>query len=149
MARLKLLLLTLVITAGFLFMLPPTSRVEAQGGCVDPNCPFGYIDAGGVCQSPIIVDLDGKGISLTSAANGVLFDMQGNGQPIQIAWTVPEAANAFLALDRNGNGRIDNGTELFGNFTTQPESNQKNGFAALAEYDKPENGGNGDGVIDE
>mgnify|MGYP001792456528 CR=1 FL=1 len=65
-----------------------------------------------------------------------------------IAWTEPEAPVAFLVLDRNGNGRADNGLELFGNYTAQPDGVSRNGFRALAVLDAKENGGNEDGVID-
>ncbi len=93
------------------------------------------------------MDLSGKGFFLTSAENGVQFDMTGNGTLVQTAWTASSADNAFLALPGT-DGLVHNGKQLFGNFTPQPSSANPNGFAALAVYNEPRNGGNGDGIID-
>jgi hypothetical protein len=118
------------------------------------NCPAGtYPDGTGCCcgnngPSPILIDVSGNGFDLTDAASGVSFDMDRNGTADHISWIAPNTDDAFLVLDRNGNGRIDNGGELFGNFTSQPPSSTPNGFSALALLDTPILHGNRNGLID-
>ena len=85
--------------------------------------------------SPIIVDTGRDGYELTSLDNGVRFDLNADGVPELVAWTRRNSDDEFLAMDRNGNGRIDSGAELFGNrspaYADRSEVAAMNGFEAL------------------
>lgn len=119
------------------------------GGAVDQSVTQQLCTAGGGCcpGSPIVVDMAGDGIHLTSAEDGVVYTLR-TGRFGLWAWTERSSDDAFLVLDVNGNGRIDDGSELFGDGAIQIASADPNGFMALAYYDRPEQGGNGDGAID-
>ncbi len=94
-------------------------------------------------ESPIILALDEGRYALTSVSDGVQFDIRNDGRPVQIAWT-SSVSNVLLAMDRDRNGSIDDGAELFGNHTPLLSgSTASHGFEALAELDD-----NVDGVID-
>ena len=85
-------------------------------------------------QCPLVIDLDGDGIELTALADsGTQFDLDSNGFAEHTGWVKPD--DGLLAMDRNANGLIDDGSELFGG--------DAGGFTALGTLDT-----NDDGVID-
>ncbi|WP_448102672.1 calcium-binding protein [Luteibacter jiangsuensis] len=91
---------------------------------------------------PLVLDLDGDGIETLGADAGVLFDFDGDGVKTGTGWI--KGDDGFLVLDRNGNGLIDSGQELFGVDTVKRDGTKaRNGFDALADLDS-----NGDGLFD-
>jgi hypothetical protein len=84
-------------------------------------------------KDPLALSLDGGTVALTPAK--ISFDLDADGTPENVSFVAP--GSAWLALDRNGNGQVDDGSELFG-----PASGD--GFADLATLD-----GDGNGWIDE
>jgi len=85
---------------------------------------------------PLAFDLDGNGIETTGVEKGINFDINADGKKEQSSFI--SGNDAFLAYDKNGNGVIDNGSELFGD-----QNGAKNGFEELKKYDD-----NHDGQID-
>ena len=110
----------------------------------DPNDP----ENAPVRYDPIIIDLNKDGTTTSKLNGAVNFDMDNNGFKEATGWISKD--DAFLAYDRNGNGKIDNGSELFGDKTVSVGAygytgkTAENGFEALKEFDS-----NSDNVIDE
>lgn len=118
----------------------------------DDGSPGGGGTIQGYCDTPVMVDLDGGGVRVAGLEDPVLFDLDGDGTAEWITWPERGSSTVLLAMDRNGNGLIDSGLELFGNKTLlatgEPPPEYSNGYVALAEYDLPGLGGNGNGVLD-
>lgn len=99
------------------------------------------------CGSPIVVDLDRGGFRFTDVAGGVRFDLDGDGGAEAISWLARGSGDGWLALDRDGDGAIGSGAELFGDATPQPAADAPHGYLALAVFDAAAAGGDGDGWI--
>jgi Ca2+-binding RTX toxin-like protein len=103
-----------------------------------------------VARDPLAIDLDGDGIEtvgIVQGGNPVLFDHDADGTRTGTGWL--QGDDAWLVLDRNGNGVIDSGRELFGVDTlisgtagTASAVYARNGFEALSTLDA-----NGDHVF--
>ncbi|EEP0993008.1 calcium-binding protein, partial [Salmonella enterica] len=121
------------------WLLPPNNQLmEMFPGTEGPDMN----DAENT-SSPIIIDLDRDGVETISVEAGIFFDHDGNKFAESTGWVSPD--DGLLVFDRDGNGQIDNGSELFGNNTPQADgTNASNGYNALKEYDD-----NNDGVLDE
>ena len=102
-------------------------------------------------RDPLVIDLGAMGIELNSVDNGVHFDLDRNGFAEKTAWIGEE--DGFLALDRNGNGFIDDGGELFSDQIVLKNGElSESGFETLVDLDDNVDevtGKVGDGVIDE
>ena len=88
---------------------------------------------------PLVLDLDGDGIHLTSREAGTQFDMDGDDIPDATGWT--GAGDGLLVLDQNGDGRIEGIREIVSEWATP--SATASSLAALATFDL-----NQDGQID-
>jgi hypothetical protein len=111
-----------------------------------PRDPVTFQGAKDCGNSPILIDLENEGFPLSD--DPVLFDLDADGKPERTNWTSARSGVAFLVLDRDGNGSIDSGLELFGNNTRLFTGEKAQyGYIALAEYDLEAFGGNFDGFI--
>jgi len=96
-----------------------------------------FLDFDASRATALIIPLQSYDLShfpLSEPRSGVLFDIDGDGAKERVSWPLPGAQVAFLAIDRNGNGAIDNGIELFGSQTLPGTGG---GFSALIKYDGP------------
>jgi hypothetical protein len=107
----------------------------------DPSTSKEYeIESIAFRDTPLILDTNGNGkMDLTNSADGVQFDINGDGTKEQVAWTKGgEDSDSFLTLDRDGDGQITSGKELFGD-----QHGSTDGYSELRKFDE-----NADGVID-
>lgn len=124
---------TLNVEVGVHTIITESFSLRIESGRVEISLRTEEMEQG----DPLVFDLAGDGIDLRGVEDGVDFDLDGSGVRRQTAFI--QGDDALLYLDRNGNGIVDNGLELFGD-----QEGHAHGFAELATHD-----GNADSVIDE
>ncbi|WP_431484048.1 calcium-binding protein [Pseudomonas solani] len=125
-------------------MTQPEWLAERRKASISENTNTQFNNANSFVErrDPLSLDLDGDGIETVGANAGITFDFDGDGLKTGTGWV--KSDDGFLVLDRNGNGQIDNGGELFGVDTVKANGQKaSNGFDALKDFDS-----NGDGVFD-
>lgn len=114
------------------------ARPSSMRGC--PDCCAGEMCE--ECNTPLVLSFDDRPVSYTTEAGAVTFDLSQHGATQTFDW--PTARTPWLALDVDGNGAIESGSELFGSAVRLADGRfAANGFEALAEHDL-----NRDGRID-
>jgi hypothetical protein len=124
---------------------PTESRVsQCMSSCATSCDSGGYCENGGYVGyvgTPLILDLDDDGFTLTGKSDAVNFDLDADGLTDRVTWTSAGARDAFLVLDLDGDGSIASGAELFGDASALPNgATVSNGFDALAHYDTNRDG---------
>lgn len=116
---------------------PNAGAVSSTGGACAQQGNSGSSTTGG--STPLVLSFDGAPVRFTQAKGS--FELSGQGASVATDWV--SSATPWLALDRNGNGTIDDGRELFGSMTDLGGRTAHDGFEALAALDA-----NHDGRID-
>jgi hypothetical protein len=89
--------------------------------------------------TPLVLDLDGNGISTVNMSSGVRFDLAASGEKLQTGWIA--GGDGLLVMDRNQDGVIEDGAELFGSATRLPDGTAApDGYAALRTLDANHDG---------
>jgi hypothetical protein len=129
---------------------PTGGDPDPGGGCLDLDGFCKMIDWEQCSESPILIDMERDNFRLGPPGVGVIFDITGTNDPKLVQWVKAGEDDVFLARDLNGNGLVDDGSELFGMGTRlilEDHGLAPNGFVGLAQFDDLLLGGDEDGSI--
>ena len=110
--------------------------LDLQGGVDNLQQNFDQIAKN--YHTPLAIELYGEELLTTSVEDGVSFDMDGDGMAEQTAWL--KKGSGFLVWDKNGDGMVNDGTEMFGEATVMSDGKRaENGVEALKDLDSDNN----------